>query len=679
MTETPHRKTALDRVFAAASAPEPVVDRRRRDDGPVPASQAQKRLWFLEVLNGPNAIYNVPFVLRIDGPLDVPALWAALDDLVARHEGLRTSLAGDDQDDVFQVVAPPAPLPRETLDLRDVVAVRGTQAALDLVTAAAREPVRLDRDRLFRATLARTGESRHHLSVVLHHAITDGWSEGLLFRELETCYNARARGVAPDLPPLPVDYADYSRWESGPEATALYERQLDHWRERLAGIPDDTGVPTDHPRPVLLSGAGGTVPVDVPPDLRDRLAPDVSLFTCAVTVLAAFLHRHARADDVLIGVPVANRPLPEWEDVVGYFANSLAVRVDASGDPTFAQLLDRVRAASVEALGNQNVPFDRVVDATKVTRDPSRNPVFQVMCSVNAVTPAPAFTGLDVRLTETGNETAKFDLELAVTFEPDRVAIAFDYATDLFDVDTVAAFARDYRELLTAFLERPDTPVSAVPITERAAAVVAGSATTTDAPTDHEPPRTPTEVALAEIWTAVLRDVTVGRDTHFFQSNGDSLLATKVVARVRRRWSVRLTVRHMLQHPKLADLAALIDAEAGDPEGVGVLPARPPARPDRVPLTPQQRAMWLANEVPGLSLFFHMPLSVRVTGPLDLDALADAVADVAARHEVLRSAFPLGGGQPHQLVLPDPPARPDPTPRDVTERDLPDVLWDAVA
>ncbi|WP_447008006.1 amino acid adenylation domain-containing protein [Saccharothrix isguenensis] len=688
MTETPQRKAAVDRVFAAAAAPgsTPTHHRSHRDGSPVPASQAQKRLWFLEVLNGPNATYNVPFLLRIDGPLDVSALWAALDDLVTRHESLRTALVGDDHDDVHQVVASPEPLPRNTLDLRRVVTTRGLPEAVGLLTAEAGEPVRLDRDRLFRATLARTGESRHHLSVVLHHAITDGWSEGLLFRELEVCYNARVRGVEPDLPPLPVQYADYSLWESGPEATALYERQLDHWRDRLAGVPDDPGLPTDHPRPVLLSGAGGTVHVDVPPDLRDRLARlgeghEVSLFTCAVTVLAALMHRHARTDDVVIGVPVANRPLPEWEEVVGYFANSLALRVDVSGDPTWSELLTRVRAASVAALGNQNVPFDRVVDALGVPRDPSRNPVFQVMCSVNAVTAPPAFTGLDVRLTETRNETAKFDLELAVAFEPDRVSIAFDYASDLFDEVTITAFARDYRALLAALLERPRTPVSAVTMTARAHAghttgpdARAGTATGTG---PHEPPRTATEIALAEIWSDVLHGVTVGRDTHFFRSKGDSLLATKVIARVRRRWSVRLTVRHMLQHPLLSELAAAIDAGKAEPGGARAVPALPPARPERVPLTPQQRGMWLANQLTGLNLYFHMPLAVRVTGPLDLDALADAVADLGARHEVLRSAFPLDGGQPHQVTPPGPPARPDPRPEDVTEDALPDALWDA--
>lgn len=685
MTETPHRKAALDRIFAAAAAPDPAPVRSRRDAGPIPASQAQKRLWFLDILNGPNATYNVPFLLRIDGPLDVPALWAALDDLVARHESLRTSLIGDDRDEVWQVVAAPEPLPRDVRDLRGVAAVQGVHAALDLLTAAARQPVRLDRDPLLRVALARTGEQRHHLSFVLHHAITDGWSEGLLFRELEVCYNARVRGAEPDLPPLPAQYADYSLWEAGAEATAMYERQLRYWRERLAGVSDDTGLPTDHPRPVLLSGAGGTTHIDVPPDLRDRFARwggghELSLFTCAVTVLAALIHRHAHTDDVVIGVPVANRPLPEWEPVVGYFANSLALRVDVSGDPSLAELLGRVRDASVAALTNQNVPFDRVVDAVGVTRDPSRNPVFQVMCSVNAVIAPPALTGLDVRLTESRNETAKFDLELAVAFTPDQVAFAFDYASDLFTAATVEQLATDYRVLLDELLDHPDTRVSAVHLsTRRRVDVPVATAASSPEPVaqPYEKPITPTEITLAEIWSEVLPGVTVGRRSHFFRSRGDSLLATRVIARVRRQWSVRLTVRHILQQPVLADLAALIDREIGAPDQEPAVPARPPTNTGPVPLTPQQRGMWLANAVDGLRLYFHMPLAVRIAGPLDSAALAEAVADLTRRHEILRAIFPFDDDEPRQAGSVDAAVRPDSWPETLRAEDLPAALWAA--
>ncbi|MER7667433.1 amino acid adenylation domain-containing protein [Kitasatospora sp. NPDC096128] len=714
-------RAALDAVFARAlaeeadpAAPAPAtVPAARPGDGREPASLAQKRLWFLEQLNGPNSTYNVPFRLRLAGELDTEALRLAVGDLVARHEGLRTTFAGD-EDEVFQLLLDPDELPWEKLDLTGL----GEPAVIALIDEESRIPFALAGRPLFRAKLIRAGVEGpaavpvHHLAVTMHHAITDGWSEGLFFRELGACYTARVGGPPADLAPLPVRYADYSAWEAEPATVELYRGQLAFWREQLARLPEEAGLPADLPRPVLLSGAGATVTVPVPADLQRRLAAwgaghEASLFATAVTVLAALLHRYNGEERVVVGVPVANRPRAEWEPVIGYFANTLALPVDLAGDPTLRQLLGQVRTVAAEALSHQNVPFDRVVEALGVVRDPSRNPVFQVMCSVNQVVPPPELPGLAVEIVEMRNDSAKFDLELAVSYTADEVGFAFDYATDLFERETVERLAADYLALLEAFLAEGTASVGAVVLgahgpaeadgaeaevrdrygnraptgvygelllagapsgrrarvladgrVERAAehAAEPRSRTERSRPAADGPaaPATPTERALAAIWSRLLGTEAVGRDTDFLRDGGDSLLATRLVARIRRQWSVKLSVRHILKTPVLADLAKLLDETAAAPAEAPARSAIPAAagRPEVLPLSMAQRGIWIVNRLGQQQAFYHMPLAVRIEGGLDLDVLAAAAADLGRRHEILRTLFPADTGAPRQSVQP---------------------------
>ncbi|MFD8705762.1 amino acid adenylation domain-containing protein [Kitasatospora sp. NPDC059648] len=709
-------RATLDALFARALAEEATastaaapasaaVPAARSGDGRAPASLAQKRLWFLEQLNGPNSTYNVPFRLRLAGELDAEALRLAVGDLVARHEGLRTTFAGD-EDEVFQLLLEPDQLPWEHVDL----SVLGEDAVTRLIEQESRIPFPLAGRPLFRAKLIRAGASVHHLAVTMHHAITDGWSEGLFFRELGACYTARVGGAPTGLAPLTTRYADYSAWEAEPATVELYRGQLAFWRERLARLPQEAGIPADLPRPVLLSGEGASVTVPVPTDLQRRLAAwgsghEASLFATAVTVLAALLHRYNGEERVVVGVPVANRPRAEWEPVIGYFANTLAVPVDLAGDPTLRQLLGQVRTVAAEALSHQNVPFDRVVEALGVVRDPSRNPVFQVMCSVNQVVPPPELPGLAVEIVEMRNDSAKFDLELAVSYTADEVGLTFDYATDLFERETVERLAADYLALLEAFLAEGTASVGGVPLGVHGPAEVDGAEAEVrdrygnraptgvygdlllagapsgrrarvladgtveyaadpriplprpaSGPTDgSDAPATGTERALAAIWSRLLGTETVGRHTDFLRDGGDSLLATRLVARIRRQWSVKLSVRHILKTPVLADLAKLLDEAAATPAEAparSAIPAASGPRPEVLPLSMAQRGIWIVNRLGQQQAFYHMPLAVRIDGELDLAALTAAAADLGRRHEILRTVFPADAGVPRQSVQP---------------------------
>ncbi|MET8081472.1 amino acid adenylation domain-containing protein [Streptomyces sp. NPDC005303] len=713
------KRDLLRRILSADGGPDPAEGLRSRPrEGRIPASAAQRRLWFIDHLNESSTSYNVPFALRIAGPLREDALWWAFDELLARHEALRTTF-GFTGDELFQEIAPSVRVTRNCHDLRGLPEEERGRAAEELIAEAAQGPFRLDGEPLLRVVLIRVRDELSHALVNLHHIVTDGWSEGILFRELGTLYSARVRGLEPDLAPPGLQYADYTAWEAEPDVRDLYEQQLGYWRERLKGVPVEAALPTDRPRPVEPSMRGASVPVAVPADLQAALrrwdgGDRASLFTGMVSVLAQLLHRYGGEDTVVIGVPVANRARRELEAVVGFFANTVALRVDLSDDPTQAELLDRVRTVSVEALSHQNVPFNQVVEALGIQRTPGTNPVFQVMCSVNQATPRPALADCEVELVDLDNDTAKFDLELVVTYDRDRVDCRFEYATDLFDRATVEQLAGHFRLLLAAFLERPrartgavalvgdgvgGVPEDGVVLTDRygqprpvgafGAVTVAGvpnghtarrlrdgtleyrdepSAAATDdagAPAQVPPaeaPRTGTEQRLAAIWSQVLGGGTPGREQDFFRNGGDSLLATKVVARVRRAWSIKLSVRQMLRSPTLSALAAEIDrlaAEQGaeptpQPSGPG-----PVARPATLPLSLAQRGIWFNNQVEGQHSYYHMPLVLRLTGPLDRAALRAALGDVLARHESLRTVFPLRDGEPYQVVRePSEPALP---------------------
>lgn len=716
-----NRRKLVDDVFARAARGEVTDGVRARVRGDrLPASHAQQRLCFLESLNGPNATYNVPFVVRLEGALDTAALWAAFDDLAGRHESLRTTFAAE-HDDVYQVIADKSQISR---DLRDT---DGEHAALELLKELAQQPFHLHSgEPLVRTTLVRAGAEVYLLLVNLHHSITDGWSEGILFAEIGDFYTARVQGTVPAPAPLSVQYADYSAWEAEPDTVRLYESQLDHWRKHLAELPEEAGIPTDRPRPQLLSGTGASVPVDVPVDLTEQAgrAHGASLFEASMTALAALIHRYNGEDRVVVGVPVANRPWPEWEPVVGYFANSLAVPVEVSGDLTLDMLLARVRTASAEALSHQNVPFDRVVEALGVRRHPGMNPVFQVMCSVNRMARAPHLPGVETTLVEVGTGTAKFDLELAVSFEAGRVAVALDYADDLFDRASVEQMAADYTCVLDALLTVPGTTVGRVALSRHPDVVVDGrpvelrdrygnrvptgvfgrwdgrrgrvtheglleftdrTSPAADRAAGGGAPATPTEAALAGIWSEVLDRPEIERDGDFFSIGGDSLLATKAVARTRRRWGARLTVRHMLAHRTLRALAEVIDAEIADAEATGTTtPAgedaarKAPTPPTPVPTAPgsaapslsmAQRGIWIVNQLEGHGGYYHMPLAVHLAGPLDPDALAEALTDLVGRHESLRTVFPDDGGAPRQVVRPVAETRVDLPVADTTDLD----------
>ncbi|MDI5974277.1 amino acid adenylation domain-containing protein [Streptomyces sp. SL13] len=442
----------------------------------VPLSFAQQRLWLIDRLEGPNAVYNIPMVLRLTGPLDAAALRAALDDLLERHESLRTVFPATDgvpRQEILEGPAARAPFGHRPLREADLAAE---------LTACARHPFDLAAELPVRADLFTLAPEVSVLSLVIHHIANDGWSTGPLFRDLRAAYTARLAGAAPDWEPLPVQYADYALWQRevlGEEDDPHSELSLQsaYWRDRLAGLPDQLALPFDRPRPASSSHRGDAVDLEVPRALWNAVAAvgraaGASSFMVLQAAFALLLTRLGAGTDIPLGTVTAGRGDEALEDLVGFFVNTLVLRTDTSGNPGFRTLLDRVRQTALGAYTHQDLPFERIVEILNPPRSLARHPVFQVMLVFhqNAGDSDFELPGLTVDFEPGTGGAAKFDLTLtlAETLGPDGAPGGLvghiHYATDLFERATVERMGRQLLRVLEAVAADPSVPLDSVPL-----------------------------------------------------------------------------------------------------------------------------------------------------------------------------------------------------------------------
>ncbi|MFD9906701.1 amino acid adenylation domain-containing protein [Streptomyces sp. NPDC059063] len=481
----------------------------------IPLSYAQRRLWFLNRLQDGTALYNMPLALRLTGRLDRAALKAALTDVVERHESLRTVLPERDGEPRQRILR----MDKVRLDIVErSCSEEELQAAL---TAEAGHRFDLATDLPLRVVLHATGPDSHVLLLVLHHVAGDGWSLAPLARDVSVAYAARAEGRAPGWEPLPVQYADYALWQQellGDDADpdSLMARQTAFWRDALAELPDEVGLPGDRTRPAVSSERSGSVPFAVDAAVHARLADlarasGASVFMAVQAALAALLARLGAGEDVPIGSPMAGRTEEDLEDVVGFFVNTLVLRTDVSGDPTFRELLGRVRASDLAAFAHQDVPFERLVEALNPARSRGRHPLFQVMLAFqNTELPVVDLPGLRVAPEQLPRTGAKFDLHIEVgesyaAGAPGGITGCVDYSADLYDHETVQAFADRLAAFLAAVCAAPDLPLAehdiATPADRRVLADVNDTASEVPATTlvsviEEQAARTPDAPAL---------------------------------------------------------------------------------------------------------------------------------------------------------------------------------------
>ncbi|MFG2598974.1 amino acid adenylation domain-containing protein, partial [Streptomyces sp. NPDC048462] len=463
---TPATLAAAIRELAAADeAPLVPVDRA---DGSLPLSFAQQRLWFLDQLTPGSAEYLVPFGLRVRGELNADALGTAFTALVARHEILRTRFVTDDSGRPSQIVDAPWSVTPVVHDVRTVAALDDRErTAQEIMGAEARRPFELDGGRLLRVDLVRVAEDDQYVLITLHHIVSDGWSSGILARELRALYAAALTGRDATLPGLPVQYADFAVWQRDRLTGDFLDEQLAYWRERLTGVPV-LELPTDHARPAEREGAaGGTVHFTLPAEVAERLREaagrqGASLFMALLSLFQVVLARYGRQDDIAVGTPIAGRNRAETEDLIGFFVNTLVMRTDLSGDPTFGELIDRVKDTALGAYDHQDLPFERLVDELAPNRDLSRNPLFQTLFVFQNTPDGDTWSlpGLDVEQVGVGGQDAKFDLQLTAAESGGEVLAALEYRTDLFDRARIERMAGHLATLATSVAATPDARLS---------------------------------------------------------------------------------------------------------------------------------------------------------------------------------------------------------------------------
>jgi amino acid adenylation domain-containing protein len=443
---------------------EPPLTRVPRD-GPLALSFAQERLWFLDRLEPNSAGYNVPGALRLVGCLNVPALRQSLNEIVRRHEALRTRFEEKDGQ-AQQSVDGDVKVELPVVDLR--ASIGRDELLRTEVRDEAHRPFDLAKGPVLRAKLLWSGEEEHILLLTMHHIVSDGWSFGIFVRELSTLYAAFADGQASPLPELPIQYVDYAYWQRLWLQGEVLERQLGYWRKQLEGAPAALPLPTDRPRPAFQSYRGGMFEFRLDEKLTQRLqevsrAEGATMFMTLVTVFAVLLSRYSGQEDLVLGSPIANRTRAETEGLIGFFVNTLPLRLSLSGAPSIRQLLGRVKQIALDAYMHQDIPFERLVAELNPVRDLSRTPLFQVMFVLqNASAARLKLTGLSLEPFEVEDEiAAKFDLTLAMGETPaNLLAGVFEYNVDLFDRSTIGRLTECFRGLLTAAAIHPDRVVT---------------------------------------------------------------------------------------------------------------------------------------------------------------------------------------------------------------------------
>ena len=439
-----------------------------------PTSFAQQRLWFLDQLQPGDPTYNIPVVVRLRGELDVEALSASFQEVVQRHESLRTTFSAPEGEPV-QVVSSGLNFILPLSDLRDFPEAE-RESELHLMAAMeAQEPFDLARGPLLRAHLIRLHQRDHVLLLTMHHIISDGWSMSVLISEVAALYKSLVNGEQLKLPELPIQYADFSAWQREWLQGDLIETQLRYWREKLAGSPSVMELPADRPRPPLRTFRGGSQSLSLSPALSESVRAfsrheRVTLFMVLLAAFELLLSRYTGEDDIVVGSPIAGRNRAETKGVIGCFLNTLVLRTDLSGGPSFRELLERVRETTVDAYANQDVPFEKLLEELQPERDLSRTPLFQVFFNMlNLPGEDVELPGLAVEFLSPAEVGAKFDLTLYVRELNKQIAFEAVYNADLYSKERIAELLRQFEHLLAQVVAHPEDEIGSFSLLTTAA------------------------------------------------------------------------------------------------------------------------------------------------------------------------------------------------------------------
>lgn len=615
---SPQRRALLQlrlRQKGATTGTEPAIE-LRADRHSARASFAQQRLWFLEQLEPGQAAYNVPRAMRLDGPLNIPALRATLAELVRRHEPFRTHFLNVDGE-LRQIICDDVNIPLTEFDLTTLSKAEREAEALRLAREEAARPFDLNHGPVMRTSLIRLSEQEHILLLTMHHIVSDAWSTVILFREFEQLYESFAKGKSASLPPLAIQYADFAEWQRDWLQGGALAEQLSYWKRQLAGVTTGSALPADFPLPTTPTFQGASKWLSLSPDLSNKLT-DLSKregVTLFMTLLAAFktlLYRFTSQEDIVVGTPIAGRNRAELEDLIGFFINTLALRTSLSGNPTFRELLQRVKQTAVDAYTHQDLPFETLVAELDPMRDLRRNPLFQVMFQYKDAR-APLFqsTDLDVTWLETSTQTAKFDLTMAVLAEDDSLNCVIEYRTELFREDTIDRFLSHYVTLLENIVAEPDENIATLPLLTEAQQneiIAAGRGELSEFPREltvqqlfeQQVVRTPDDVALI-----------FGNERLSFREL--NARANQLAHYLRRRGvgpEVRVAIRMKRSPEMIVGLLGILKA------GGAYVPIDP--------ANPEERALFILEDSGAALLLTKEPLSGSHVPVVSLDEISNA-------------------------------------------------------
>ncbi|MBC1235685.1 non-ribosomal peptide synthetase [Nostoc sp. 2RC] len=424
-----------------------------------PLSFAQQRLWFLDRLEPGNPAYNISLAVKLQGQLEITFLEQSLNEIIRRHETLRTTFTTVNGEPV-QIIADLLTLSLSVINIES----QNNLTLEKLLTQESQQPFDLTQGPLFRAKLLRLAQQEHILLLQMHHIISDGWSTEVLLQEIALLYKAFLNKTASPLPEISIQYKDFVHWQRQWLQGEILQNQLSYWKQQLADIPTVLQLPTDRPRPAVQSSRGLHQFVELPKTLLDDLKAiarqeGVTLFMLLLAAFGTFLRRYTGQDDILIGSPIANRNSQQFKGLIGFFVNTLVLRTDLSGNPTFQQLLGRVRSLALEAYKHQDLTFDQLVEALNPERNVSHTPLFQVMFDFRNAPLLPEMPDLVASQLKVENETAQFDLSLSVEVGQ-KLMVSFEYNTDLFDNSTIARMLQHFQNLLSGIVANPQAQLS---------------------------------------------------------------------------------------------------------------------------------------------------------------------------------------------------------------------------
>ncbi|GCE27613.1 hypothetical protein KDA_30970 [Dictyobacter alpinus] len=532
-----------------------------------PLSFAQERLWFLHQLAPQSDAYNIPVAFHLRGPVDHEALTDSLNMIIARHEVLRTlfrTIGGVP----VQTIVPQLSISLVRHEVSAESADERMAQAIQLVSREAHIPFDLVQGPLLRATLVQVGEQEHVFFVNMHHSITDGWSLGVLCHELGAYYRALTAGVEPDLPPLPLQYADYAVWQRQWLQGAMLHSQLEYWKKQLQGAPAQLSLSLeqfDAGKQTAMKGK--TRSLLLPQTLVQALArvctqEKATLFMALLTAFKMQLCLYTGQTDLVLGTPVASRTMIEVEPLIGFFVNMLVLRTKLEGDPTYQQVLQQVRTTALEAYAHQDLPFEMLVDALQLQRSVDHNPLFQVVFALQDTSGVvPAFEQVTVEPLTIQLEDALFDLSVEVKEVAEGYVVTANYTTNLFDDETMQHFLDDYERLLQHISRNPSlhlselSPSPVLPIPQTYKVIPTETEKRHEQMREHTGPRTPLEEILVASWSQILKKDDMSIWDNFFEIGGHSLLAAQLVSRLHDIFEIDLSVRIIFQAPTVAGLA----------------------------------------------------------------------------------------------------------------------------